>query len=61
MISIADVTYGVPLLHIVVSANKNESPLLRDLVTLTRETFEWFDPEYVIADRGYDAKRTMLF
>ena len=24
-------------------------------MTLTRETYKWFDLEYVIADRGYDA------
>ena len=56
MIAIGDVTYGVPLLHIVVPANKNESPLLRDLVELVRETYEWFNPEYLLADRGYDAQ-----
>lgn len=61
MVSIADVTYGVPLLHILVPANRNESPLLREVVRLTRETFKWFDPEYVIADRGYDAQRNHEF
>ena len=61
MISISDVTYGVPLLHLFLPAHPNESPLLRDLVSLTRETYEWFDPEYVIADRGYDAQKNHEF
>ena len=55
MVSICDVTYGIPLLFVVLPANHSESPLLRDLVGLTREKYEWFAPEYVVADRGFDA------
>ena len=53
---IADANHGTPLDFIVTPGNINDSPVLPHLLAQTGETLPWFQPRYVIGDRGYDAK-----
>ena len=56
MVALSDAVYGVPLVYIVSPANQNESPKLRDVVELAQQTYEWFSPKYLVADKGYDSR-----
>ena len=53
---IADATYGIPIAAYVTSANRHDSRELPNLLDAALKAHEWFDPRYVIADRGYDSK-----
>lgn len=50
-----DATHGIPMAGYVTTARQNDSPTLRPLMDLMFDTYEDFQPEYVIADRGYDS------
>ena len=52
---IADATHGLPLGFIVTPANKGDSPLLPALLRKARDTYDWLQPRYLLADKGYDA------
>ena len=52
---VACAKYGLPLGLIVTTASQNDSPMLPKVIDHTKETFPWFRPTVVIADRGYDA------
>lgn len=53
---IADATYGIPIVAYVTTASRHDSRELPNLLDAAHEAHEWFDPRYVIADRGYDSK-----
>lgn len=53
---LCDATHGIPMVGYLTTAKRNDSPTLPTLMELTSETHEWFAPEYVIADRGYDSE-----
>ena len=55
MHSLVDVVYGVPICHIVLSANENDSPVLPRLVEKAKSLYPWFNPKYLLGDRGYDS------
>ena len=59
--SIADADYGIPLGHIITTANRNDSPYLPRVMERTIQNFPWFPPKAVIADRGYDSKANHVF
>ena len=61
MVALSDAVYGVPLVYVVSPANQNESPKLKDLVELAQQTYEWFSPKYLVADRGYDSQANHEF
>ena len=49
-------TYGLPLVGFVTTANRTDSPELPALLAKAAETYEWFAPKDVIADKGYDSE-----
>ena len=59
--SLADSLYGVPLAHMVLPANKNDSPQLRKLVNKTQRLYPRIKPQYLLADRGYDGYQNFAF
>ena len=59
--ALIDVVYGVPLVMILRPASDNDSPLLRTLVEKAEEMYHWWAPEYLVADRGYDAQANHRF
>ena len=52
---VADVNYGLPLGHICTTASRNDSPELPNVIAHTERLYQWFRPDVVIADKGYDA------
>ncbi len=56
MHALNDAKYGVPLVHIVLPANKTDMRLLPDLVRKAQQTHPWLKPKHLIADRGYDSQ-----
>ena len=58
---ICDAVYGVPLSFTLLSANENDSPQLPTLVEKAQESHTWLKPEYLLADRGYDAQSNHWF
>ena len=54
--TIVDANHGAPLDFLITPGNENDSTLLPRLLAQTKETLPWFQPRYVIGDRGYDAK-----
>ena len=52
---VADAKYGVPMAHLVTPGNRNDSPVLPELLQQTRANHKWPKLRYVLADRGYDS------
>ena len=52
--AVADANYGIPLVQFVTPGNVNDNPHLRTLVEKGKQSYGWFSPKVVIADRGYD-------
>ena len=61
MHAVADATYGIPLGFILTSANKNESPIMRDVVQKIQSDHKWLQPKFLVADKGYDAVENARF
>ena len=61
MHALNDAVYGVPLVHIVHPANKNDSPELPRLVEKAQAAFGWLRPDHLLADRGYDSQANHKF
>ncbi len=59
--SLADAKYGLPLGHIVTTAKRNDSPFLPKVIEHTQQVHPWFQPNAMIADRGYDGKPNHLY
>ena len=55
--AVADATYGIPISGFGTTAKRNDSPELPDVMKQAAETHNWFAPEYVMADRGYDSEK----
>ena len=53
---LADADWGVPLGYRVVPANQHDSPMLPKLLKDSRERNPWWQPMFVLGDRGYDAE-----
>ena len=53
--ALADANYGIPLAQFVTPGNVNDNPHLRTLVEKGKQSYGWFSPKVVIADRGYDS------
>ncbi len=51
---LADTLYGVPLTWEVTPANRHDSRVFRILLEKAFRDIEWFSPETLTADRGYD-------
>ena len=52
---VADATYGLPIAGYVTTASRHDSPELPNVLDSARRAHQWFRPQYVIADRGYDS------
>ena len=61
MHSVSDAVYGVPLGHLLLPANKNDSPILPVLVDRTLLMYNWIKPKFLMADRGYDSNKNHEF
>ena len=53
---LGDAVYGVPLHYVLLPANRNDSPQLPRIVKEARQVYSWLKPQYLTADRGYDAQ-----
>ena len=53
--TLADANHGVPLAAILTPANRNDSPMLKPVLNRAAEGLPWLEPDYLIADRGYDS------
>ncbi len=51
----ADANYGVPLAWMVTTASRNDAPMMPEIVAKGQDTLDWFKPEVVTADKGYDS------
>lgn len=59
--AVADALYEIPLGFILTPANKNDNPLLPDIVNKVQQDHSWLKPAALIADRGYDSERNHRF
>ena len=55
--AVADATHDIPISGFVTTAKRNDSPLLPQVLDKAASEHEWFRPDYVLADRGYDSLR----
>ena len=53
---LVDVPTQLPVALGVSPANRHDSPFLRELLPWAAESYDWFEPDVVLADKGYDAK-----
>ena len=53
---IADANYGLPLAQVVTTGKRGDSPYLPTVVDRASDLYDWFKPQRVMADRGYDSK-----
>ena len=58
---LADAVHDVPLSYVLLPANENDSPQLPPAVHKAQQTYDWLKPEYLLADRGYDAQSNHEF
>ena len=59
--SICDAVHGAPLAHVLLPANRNDSPLLPGLVRKAQAMYPWLKPKHLLADRGYDSQANHVF
>lgn len=58
---ICDATYGLPLTYIILPANDGDSPQLPKLVRQLFDEHPWIEPQWLLADKGYDSNRNWRF
>ena len=58
---LSDAVHDVPLSYVLLPANENDSPQLPQVVRKAQQTYDWLKPEYLLADRGYDAQSNHEF
>ena len=54
--ALVDAIYMIPLVYIILPANESETLQLPALVAKAQQTYRWFRPEYLLADKGYDSQ-----
>ncbi|MYC32664.1 MAG: transposase [Chloroflexi bacterium] len=54
---ICDAVYGVPLTYIILPANESDSRQLPELVSKLMAEQPWIEPQWLLADKGYDSNR----
>ena len=54
---VSDAVYGLPIAAITTPGNASDTVYLPKIIDKAKGTFDWFHPEAVIADRGYDSKK----
>ena len=55
LVSLCCAQYGVPLAFLICTANESETLKLKELIELAQQTYDWFNPKYLVADKGYDS------
>ena len=58
---VADVNYGIPLARVITTGRRNDTQELPTVLEVAQQSYDWFGPEVVIADRGYDSARNHHF
>ena len=58
---LVDVETGDEIVGILTNGRTGDSPILRELFLLAEDRFAWFAPELLLADRGYDSRKNVLF
>ena len=53
--AVADAVYGIPLAQVVTAGNRNDSPVLPEVMEKARSLHSWWSPRVALADRGYDS------
>ena len=53
--AVADAVHGIPLAQVVTAGNRNDSPVLPDVMKQAEALYDWWKPKVAIADRGYDS------
>ena len=61
MHALNDVVYGAPLAHVLLPANRNDSPQLPGLVRKAQGMYAWLKTKHLMADRGYDSQANHTF
>ena len=56
-----DTKYELPIAATVTTASRGDNPEVMPLLWKARERYEWFAPEYICLDAGYDAIATCEF
>ena len=59
--AICDATYGLPITQITTTAKRNDSPFLPKVFEKAEAFHDWFSPNAVTADRGYDSEANNRF
>ena len=59
--ALVDVPTQLPIAFDVSPANENDSPFLRKALAWSKENYRWFDPDIVLADKGYDGGENVRF
>ena len=59
--AVADAVYGLPLAQVVTTGNRNDSPVLPDVMERAACLYNWWAPKVAIADRGYDSNTNHLW
>ena len=54
---ICDATHGIPLTYTVLPANESDTLQLPKLVKQLRAEQSWIEPQYLLADKGYDSNK----
>ena len=52
---VADVVYDLPISGMVTTGAASEMPMLPPVLDRAQEVHPWLNPQYVVADRGYDS------
>ena len=58
--AVVDAKYQIPITSFVTPANRNDSPTLPELMDKAETEFNWFSPDFVMADKGYDSEKNHL-
>ena len=58
---LADANYDIPIHQIVTSGNKSDIRQLKPLYEKAAQTFQWFRPNVLLGDKGYDSEAMHRF
>ena len=57
----ADANYGIPLAVNVTTAKRSDNPELPPLIEKAQQMYDWFKPDAVLADKGYDGRPNFFY
>lgn len=59
--ALVDVPTQLPIAFVVSPANENDSPFFREMLSWSKDSYRWFAPAVVLADKGYDGGKNVEF